>query len=48
VERWFGSTVTGDGSLDKVSGVDMLEELERPGELSESSKELSDDSDEAL
>lgn len=36
MERWFGSTRVGDDSRD-VSGVEMLEELDKAGELSESS-----------
>ena len=35
-ERWFGSGDVGDDSIDEVSGDDILEELWRLGELSES------------
>lgn len=48
MERWLGSAVTGDDSRVKESGVDILEELESGAELSESSNELLDETDEEL
>ena len=42
----MGSTVTGEASRVGESGVLMLDELESPGDLSESSNEFVDEADE--
>lgn len=43
-ERWFGTTEVGDDSRDE-SAVEILEELEKVGELSESSYDFVDEAD---
>ena len=48
MERWFGSTGLSEKSIIEVSGVVPLEELKDRGELSESSKDCTDDEEELL
>ena len=47
-ERWFGSGDEGDDSIDESDGEDMLEDVDRAGELSESSNDESAEEDAEL